>query len=53
MYNFALRCVHYFENLQIQMDDRKAKEMGISAFVMKPIVMLEMANTIRQVLDEK
>ena len=36
-----------------QMDDRKAKEMGISAFVMKPIVMLEMANTIRQVLDEK
>jgi len=35
------------------MDDRKAKEMGISAFVMKPIVMLEMANTIRQVLDEK
>ena len=31
----------------------KATAMGIRAFVMKPIVMREIANTIRQVLDEK
>ena len=36
-----------------QIDEKKAKEMGISAFVMKPIVMSEIANTIREVLDEK
>jgi len=29
------------------------KAMGISAFVMKPIVMNEIANTIREVLDKK
>ena len=29
----------------------KAKEMGIQGFVMKPMVMREMANTIREVLD--
>lgn len=33
-------------------DKTKAKEMGISAFVMKPIVMSQMANTIRKVLDD-
>ena len=27
--------------------------MGISAFVMKPIVMRDLANTIREVLDQK
>ena len=32
-------------------DENRAKEMGINAFVMKPIVMGEMANTIREVLD--
>lgn len=31
----------------------KAKEMGIQAFVMKPIAMVEIANTIRDVLDEE
>jgi len=36
-----------------QIDERRAKEMGISAFVMKPIVMREMANTIREVLDQE
>ncbi len=36
-----------------QIDEKKAKEIGISAFVMKPIVMREMANTIREVLDGK
>jgi two-component system, cell cycle sensor histidine kinase and response regulator CckA len=36
-----------------QIDENKAKEMGISAYVMKPIVMRQMANTIREVLDKK
>ena len=35
-----------------QIDDSKAKEMGIRAYVIKPIVMSEMARTIRDVLDE-
>ncbi|MBW1780494.1 MAG: PAS domain S-box protein [Deltaproteobacteria bacterium] len=34
-----------------QIDERKAKVMGIGAFVMKPIVMTEMSHTIRKVLD--
>ncbi len=36
-----------------QIDKNKANAMGISTFVMKPIVMHEMANTIREVLDKK
>ena len=36
-----------------KIDEKRAKEMGISAFVMKPIVMREIANTIRQVLDSR
>jgi CheY-like chemotaxis protein len=36
-----------------QIDEHKAKDMGITAFVMKPIIMREMASTIRQVLDKK
>ncbi|MFC1869184.1 PAS domain S-box protein, partial [Thermodesulfobacteriota bacterium] len=36
-----------------QIDDRRAKEIGISSFVMKPIVMEEMAKRIREVLDKK
>ena len=36
-----------------QIDEDRAKEMGISAFVMQPIAMRKMANTIRQVLDKK
>ncbi len=35
-----------------QIDEVKAKEMGIS-FVMKPIVLSQIANTIREVLDKK
>ncbi len=34
-----------------QIDEERAKAMGIQGFVMKPIVMKEMANTIREVLD--
>ena len=32
-------------------DGKRAKEMGIRAFVMKPIVMEQIAKTIRDVLD--
>ena len=36
-----------------KIDAKRAEEMGISAFVMKPIVMRQIANTIREVLDGK
>jgi CheY-like chemotaxis protein len=36
-----------------QMDERKAKALGIKAFVMKPIVMRDMAHVVRKVLDGK
>ena len=36
-----------------QIDEKKAKALGMRAFVMKPIVMREMANTIRNLLDKK
>jgi len=36
-----------------QVDENRAKEIGISAFVMKPIVMRQIANTILEVLDKK
>ena len=36
-----------------QINKRRAEEMGISAYVMKPIVMGQIANTIREVLDGK
>jgi PAS domain S-box-containing protein len=36
-----------------QIDERKAYEMGIRAFVMKPIAVSEIANTLRDVLDKK
>lgn len=35
------------------MNEVKAEEMGISAFVMKPISMAEIAKTIRNVLDRE
>ena len=35
-----------------QINEEKAKEKGIRAFLMKPIVMHEMANSIRKVLDQ-
>ena len=34
-------------------DEEKANAIGIRAFVMKPLVMNELANTIRKVLDER
>ncbi|MFC1890880.1 PAS domain S-box protein [Thermodesulfobacteriota bacterium] len=36
-----------------QIDESRAKEMGISAYLMKPIIIRDMANTIREVLDKK
>ncbi|MFH1488253.1 MAG: ABC transporter substrate binding protein [Pseudomonadota bacterium] len=36
-----------------RIDEHKAKAMGIRAYVMKPIVMREMAKKIRDVLDKK
>ena len=36
-----------------QVDEKMAKEMGISAFIMKPIVIHDIANIIREVLDKK
>jgi PAS domain S-box-containing protein len=35
-----------------QIDEKGAKEMGIRAFLMKPIIMQKITNTIRQVLDD-
>jgi YesN/AraC family two-component response regulator len=34
-------------------DATKAKEIGIREYLMKPIVMKELADTVRKVLDEK
>ncbi|MBN1906250.1 MAG: PAS domain S-box protein [Deltaproteobacteria bacterium] len=34
-----------------KIDEKKAKEIGISAFIMKPIVMGDLARTIRKVMD--
>jgi CheY-like chemotaxis protein len=33
-------------------DENKAKELGIRAYVIKPITMGELANIVRRVLDE-
>jgi CheY-like chemotaxis protein len=36
-----------------QMNEEKIKKMGIQAFVMKPLIMSELAQIIRKVLDQK
>lgn len=36
-----------------RMDGDKAKRMGIKSFLLKPIVMRDLANSVRQVLGEK
>jgi CheY-like chemotaxis protein len=36
-----------------KINERSAEEMGINAFVMKPIVMSQIASTIREVLDKR
>ncbi len=35
-----------------RMTDKKAKKIGISAFIMKPLVMRELSKTIRRILDK-
>jgi len=35
------------------MDENNAKGMGIKAFAMKPLVMKDLANTVRKVLNEE
>ncbi|HIJ54737.1 MAG TPA: PAS domain S-box protein [Deltaproteobacteria bacterium] len=42
-------CTGYSDKI----DEEQTKEIGIRAYVMKPIVMVEIAKTIRQVLDGK
>ena len=37
----------------IRVSEEKAKDIGIKAFVMKPLVMRNLAETVRKVLDEK
>jgi CheY-like chemotaxis protein len=44
----VILCTGYSE----RMSRERALEMGIAAFVLKPIVMRELAGTVRQVLDE-
>jgi PleD family two-component response regulator len=34
-------------------DDQKAKALGIREFIMKPVVMNDLAETVRRLLDEK
>ncbi len=41
-------CTGYSERIT----EQQAKKLGISAFVMKPLVMKDLANTIRDVLDK-
>jgi len=36
-----------------QIDKYKAKALGIKGYIMKPIVMRKIAQTIREVLDRK
>ena len=42
-------CTGFSEKISVE----RAKEIGVAAFLMKPIVLRDLANTIRQVLDGK
>lgn len=42
-------CTGYSRRMSVQ----KAKEIGIRAFIMKPLAQQDLANTVREVLDEK
>jgi YesN/AraC family two-component response regulator len=44
----VILCTGYSE----QITEQLARELGIRAFVMKPLVMRDIANTIREVLDK-
>ena len=45
----VILCTGFSEKI----DEKKAGKMGISAFLMKPIGMSDIANTIRNVLDKR
>lgn len=45
----VILCTGFSEKI----DGKKAKEIGINAFIFKPVVMSDMAKTIREVLDRK
>lgn len=45
----VILCTGYNDKI----DEDKAKEIGICSFIMKPIVMSEMAKIIRNILDDK
>ncbi len=45
----VILCTGYSDKL----NDKKAKEMGINAFMLKPLVRQKLAETIRAVLDEE
>ncbi len=42
-------CTGFSESI----NDKKAKELGIRAFIMKPVVMNDLATTVRRLLDER
>ena len=44
----VILCTGYSE----QITEQRARDLGISAFVMKPMVMKDLANKIRDVLDK-
>jgi PAS domain S-box-containing protein len=44
----VILCTGYSE----QITEQRAKDMGIQAFVMKPLIMRDLAGTIREVLDK-
>ena len=44
----VILCTGFSDNI----NEEKAKELGISFFILKPIIMSELAKTIRKVLDK-
>ncbi len=45
----VILCTGYNENI----NEEKSKKMGINAFIMKPLTMLDLAMTVRDVLDRR
>jgi PAS domain S-box-containing protein len=46
-------CIVICTGFSERISEERAKRMGIKAFAMKPIVMRDIANTVRKVLDEE
>ncbi len=45
----VILCTGYSERI----DEDRAKKLGLAAYVMKPLVMRDFANTVRKVLNNK